>query len=185
MLCFQALESMDMSQSQQPTSEDHDAHMVPLVQRIPELEDGFQGEVIDTISLCDLCLLNFIMDFVLFHILCSNTFVFFKIDVFVAPNSVRPLDESNPDEAKLLIQRGQKEDSNAVIHRVRLKPLRKSCFSIFFVVCPINEVDVSQLENEFVMSYRDGDRALYVSPYNNLDEFLHVFDDFQTSWNTF
>jgi hypothetical protein len=50
---------------------------------------------------------------------------------------------------------------------------------------PINEVDVSRLENEFVMGYRDGDRALYVSLYNNLDELLHVSDDIQSSWGTF
>jgi hypothetical protein len=50
-------------------------------------------------------------------------------------------------------------------------------------VRPINDVDVSRLENEFVMGYRDGDRALYVSIYNNLDEVLHVSDDIQSSWN--
>jgi hypothetical protein len=124
--------------------------------------------------------------------LCSNTGIFFKVDVLVAPDDVRPLDESNPDEAELLIWRGQKEDSNAVIHRVRLKPLHKSRLSILLcrlrclsLVRPINDVDVSRLENEFVMGYRDRDRALYVSIYNNHDEVLHVSDDIQSSWNTF
>ena len=183
---------MDMSQSQEPTLEDHDAHMVPPLQGVSELEDGLQGEVIDKMTLCVLCLSNFIMDFVLFQLSCSNTFVTFKIDVLVAPDSVRPLDESNPDEAELLIRRGQKEDSNAVIHSVRLKPLHKSRLAIPLcrlrclpLVRPINDVDVSRLENEFVMGYRDGDRALYVSAYNNLDEQLHVSDDIQASWSTF
>jgi len=40
---------------------------------------------------------------------------------------------------------------------------------------------VARLQNEFVMGYRDGDRAMYVSPYNNLDEVLHVFDDIRAS----
>jgi hypothetical protein len=33
------------------------------------------------------------------------------------------------------------------------------------------------------MGYRDGDRALYVSLYNNLDEVLHVSDDVKSSWS--
>jgi len=44
-------------------------------------------------------------------------------------------------------------------------------------------VDVSRLENEFVMGYRDGDRTLYVSPYNNLDEDLLVTDATKASWS--
>ena len=103
---------------------------------------------------------------------------------------MRPLDESNPDETELLIWRTQKEDSNVVIQRVRIKPLVKSRFSIPLcrlqclpLVRPISEVDVSRLQNEFVMGYRDGDRAMYVSPYNNLDEVLHVSEDIRASWS--
>jgi hypothetical protein len=40
---------------------------------------------------------------------------------------------------------------------------------------------VARLENEFVMGYHDGDRALYVSPYSNLDEVLYVSDDMKAS----
>jgi hypothetical protein len=35
------------------------------------------------------------------------------------------------------------------------------------------------------MGYRDGDRVLYVSPYNNLNEELHVSDDIHNSWSPF
>ena len=77
-----------------------------------------------------------------------------------------------------------------MIQRVRFKPLGKSCFSILLcclrilpLVRPINDVDVSHLENEFVMGYRDGDRAMYVSAYNNLDEPLDVSDDIKSSWS--
>ena len=76
-----------------------------------------------------------------------------------------------------------------MIHRVQIKPLIKFHFSILLcrlrclpLVRSINEVDVSRLENEFVMDYHDGDRALYVSPYNNLDEVLDVSDDILASW---
>lgn len=77
-----------------------------------------------------------------------------------------------------------------MIQRLRFKPLGKSRFSIPLcrlrtlpLVRPINDVDVSRLENEFVMGYRDGDRALYVSAYNNLDEPLDVSDDIKSSWS--
>ena len=33
------------------------------------------------------------------------------------------------------------------------------------------------------MGYRDGDCALYVSPYNNLGEVLHMSDDILISWS--
>jgi hypothetical protein len=103
---------------------------------------------------------------------------------------VPPLEESNPEVTELEIRKSQKEDSNSIIHRVRVKPLNKSRFSIPLcrlrclpLVRPINEVEVSRLENEFVMGYRDGDRAMYVSSYNNLNEVLSVSDDIKASWN--
>ena len=117
--------------------------------------------------------------------------LFSQIDAPVMMECVRPLDESNPDETELHIRRSQKEDSNSVIHRVRMKPIGKSRFPIPLcrlrclpLVRPINDVDVARLENEFVIGYRDGDRALYVSPYNNLVEVLHVFNDIKASWSS-
>ena len=110
----------------------------------------------------------------------------------VSRDCLRPLEDSNPVETELVIRKAQKEDSNSVIHRVRIKPLNKSRFSIPLcrlrclpLVRPINNVDVSRLENEFVMGYRDGDRALYVSPYNNINEVLFVSDDIMASWSSF
>jgi hypothetical protein len=110
--------------------------------------------------------------------------------VDVVSDIVSLLDESNPEETELLIRRAQKEDSNSVIQRVRLKPLAKSRFSIPLcrlqclpLVRPISEVDVVRLQNEFIMGYREGDRVMYVLPYNNLGEVLHVSDDIRTSWS--
>ena len=134
-----------------------------------------------------------------------NDYVFSQqeIEAPVAPDSLRPLaesnpdsvcapDESNPEETELLIRRSQKEDSNAVIHRVRMRSIAKSRFTIPLcclkclpLVRPISEVDVSRLENEFVMGYHDGDHAMYVSPYNNLDEVLQVSDDIRASWSSY
>jgi hypothetical protein len=122
------------------------------------------------------------------------------VDVQLPPPAppIPPLDDisqdevfqSNPDETELVIRRSQKQDSNTVIQRVRFKPLGKSRFSIPLcrlrclpLVRPVNEVDVARLENEFVMGYRDGDRAMYVSIYNNLDGVLNVSDDIKSSWS--
>lgn len=109
----------------------------------------------------------------------------------VATDSFIPLAESNLDEAELLIRRSQKEESNSVINRLRFKPILKSPFPIPLcrlqclpLVRPINEVEVARLENEFVMGYRDDDRALYVSPYNNVDAVMPVSDDIKASWSS-
>ena len=42
---------------------------------------------------------------------------------------------------------------------------------------------MQRLENEFVTGYRDGDRVLYVSIYNNRAETLDVTSDMYDSWN--
>ena len=112
------------------------------------------------------------------------------MDRRVISDIVRPLEDSNPEETELQMRRAQKEDSNTVIHRLRMKPIRKSRFPIPLcrlrclpLVRPINEVDVGRLENEFVMGYRDGDRAMYVSKHNNLDEDLNVTDDIKATWS--
>ena len=68
--------------------------------------------------------------------------------------------------------------------RVQIKPLIKLCFFILLcrlqhlpLVRPISMVDVVWLQNKFVMGYREDDHAIYVSPYNNLDEVFYVSED--------
>lgn len=96
----------------------------------------------------------------------------------------------SPIEAELTMRRGQKDDTNSIIQRVRIKPTSKSRFAIPLcrlralpLVRPINEVEVSRLENEFVMGYRDGDRAMYVSPYTDLGGVLLLTDEIKASWS--
>lgn len=78
-----------------------------------------------------------------------------------------------------------------MIRRIRLKPFDKSqsCIPLCHLRCLpllrlINEIDVAQLENEFVIGCHDGDRALYVSPYDNLNEVLHVSNDIHGFWGS-
>ena len=105
-------------------------------------------------------------------------------------------DESMPkgliaDQSEIMLRKRQKRDSNSVINRLRIEPEAKSRFSIPLcrlrtlpLVRPINEVDVQWLENEFVMGYRDGDRVLYVSIYNDRAETLDVTSDMYDSWSS-
>ena len=94
------------------------------------------------------------------------------------------------DQSEIMLRKRQKRDSNSVINRLCIKPEAKSRFSIPLcrlrtlpLVRPINEVDVQQLENEFVTSYRDGDRVLYVAIYNDKAETLDITSDMFDSWS--
>ena len=94
------------------------------------------------------------------------------------------------DQSEIMLGNRQKCDSNSVINRLRIVPEAKSRFSIPLcrlrtlpLVRPINEVDVQRLENEFVTSYRDGDRVLYVAIYNDKAETLDVTSNISDSWS--
>ena len=94
------------------------------------------------------------------------------------------------DQSEIMLRKRQKRDSNSVISRLRIEPEAKSCFRIPLcrlrilpLVRPINEVDVQRLENEFVPGYRDSDRVLYVSTYNDKAETLDVTSDMFDSWS--
>ena len=94
------------------------------------------------------------------------------------------------DQSEIMLRKRQKRDSNSVINRLRIESEAKSRFSIPLcqlhtlpLVRPINEVDVQQLENEFVTGYRDGDRVLYVSIYNDKAETLDVTSNLYDSWS--
>ena len=105
-------------------------------------------------------------------------------------------DESMPegltaDQSEIMLHKRQKGDSNSVISRLRIKPEAKSRFKIpLCQLCtlpllrPINEGDVQRLENEFVTSYSDDDRVLYVSIYNDKAETLDVMSDMFDSWSS-
>ena len=73
----------------------------------------------------------------------------------------------------------QKSDYNTVISNLRTKPIKKSRFLIplcrlktYPKVRPIVDSDVEMLANEFVKGYREGDRVLYVSPFDITDKDL-------------
>jgi hypothetical protein len=78
----------------------------------------------------------------------------------------------------------QKSDYNTVISSLRTKPIKKFQFLIplcrlktYPKVRPIVDSDVEMLANEFVKGYREGDRVLYVSPFDITDKDLAVRED--------
>ena len=85
---------------------------------------------------------------------------------------------------ELELRKSQKEDSNGVIQRLRIKPTCKSrlsiplcCLKSLHLVCPISEVEVQWLECEFLMGYREIDRVFYVFIFNNVPVDLPVSPD--------
>ena len=100
------------------------------------------------------------------------------------------ISDMDPVVCELELRKLQKEHSNGVIQRLRIKPTSKSCFSIPLsrlrvlpLVRPINEVDVQRLECEFVMGYREGDRVMYVSVFNDILVDLPVSPAIMASWS--
>ena len=93
----------------------------------------------------------------------------------MSQDTVQPVADTDHVVSELELRKSQKEDSNGVIQRLRIKPNGKSRLSILLcrlralpLVRPISEVDVQQLECDFVMGYRKGDRVLYVSTFNDI-----------------
>ena len=91
---------------------------------------------------------------------------------------------------ELELHKSQKEDSNGVIQRIRIKPTNKFRFSIslcrlrglpFFR--PISEVEVQRLESEFVMVHQEGDRVIYVSAFNDVPVDLPVSPAIMAAWS--
>ena len=92
--------------------------------------------------------------------------------------------------SEVVLWKMQKQDSIAVINRLRMTPVSKSrllislCyFRTLPLVRPIIEGDIQRLENEFVNGYCEGDRVLYVFPYNNFDRSLDISDAIKGSWS--
>ena len=78
----------------------------------------------------------------------------------------------------------EKSDYNTFISKLRIKPIKKSRFLIHLYrlktypkVRSIVDSGVEMLANEFVKGYREGDRVLYVSPFDITDKDLAVRED--------
>ena len=100
--------------------------------------------------------------------------------------------ESLEDVKKIVneMQKPQKTDFNSVISNLRIKPIGKS--RIFINICRlvslavvrhVLEVDVQLLESEFINGYREGDRILYVSVYDQKGNQSELNAEIEATWN--
>ncbi len=100
-------------------------------------------------------------------------------------------EEVKDAKASELLHRSQhKVDSISVINSLRILPVRKSrllvplCRMIPMAkVRPVGEMGIQHLEREFVKGYRDGDRVLYISIYNNEEKSSDVSEEVKSSWS--
>ena len=92
------------------------------------------------------------------------------------------------DQNEIMLRKRQKCGSNVIINCVCIK--REAKLQLKIPLCrlralplmrPINEVDMQQMENEFITSYRNGDQVLYVLMYNDKAKSLDVYNDISDS----
>ena len=95
--------------------------------------------------------------------------------VAIGQDTVIAVADTDHVVCELEFRKSQKEVSNGVLQRLRIKPTSKSHFSIPLyrlrglpLVRPISEVEVQRLECEFVMGYQEGDQVMYISAFNNV-----------------
>jgi hypothetical protein len=103
---------------------------------------------------------------------------------------VQAIADTNPVVCELELRKSQKGDSIGVIQHLWIKPTGESRLSIPLwrlralpLVRPTSEVEVLRLECEFVMGYREGDRILYVSAFNNVSVDLPIPPGIMASWS--
>lgn len=89
-----------------------------------------------------------------------------------------------------VIRKTFKQDSYAVVEKLRRKPVEKSRLCIplcrlqtMTVVRPALITDIKRLQNAFVYGYRPMSAAMYVAPTNQKGEGLDVTAEIQATWN--
>ena len=108
-------------------------------------------------------------------------------------STIRPCPPDLTDALKTeLVHRKQQKvvDYVGLINNLRIQPTKKSRLLVPLCrmipmdrVRPIGDVDVQRLENEFVNGYRDGDRVLYISIFNNEEKSKDVTETDKTKWS--
>ncbi len=100
-----------------------------------------------------------------------------------------PEDVTTVIQSEHMHRKIHKLDSTGLINGLRMQPVRKSrllvplCrLVVMDEVRAVGELDVQKLESEFVNGYREGDRVLFISPYNNKEWTSDVTDDEVKRW---
>ena len=108
----------------------------------------------------------------------------------VLPTTSCPSGLNSALESELRHRTQHMVDSINVINSLRIHPLKKSrllvplCRMISMAkVRPVGEMGIQHLEREFVKGYRDGDRVMYISMYNNEELSSDVTEEVMSSWS--
>ena len=154
-------------------------HVLKFLRNLPSTMKSLYGYTLFLIFLCLSCSVV-----KMFFLLC------FCKAIAIGQDTVLAISDMNPVVCELELCKSQKEDSNAVIQCLQIKPTSKSRFSIPLcrlrglpLVRPISEVEVQRLEWEFVMAYREEERVLYVSAFNNVPVDLPVSPTIMATWS--
>jgi hypothetical protein len=94
-------------------------------------------------------------------------------------------------QSERLHRKYHKVDSTGLINKLRMQPAKKSrllvplCrLVVMDEVRAVGELDVQKLETEFVNGYREGDRVLFVSPFNNKEWTMDVTNRELEKWGS-
>jgi hypothetical protein len=97
---------------------------------------------------------------------------------------------TNVVDSELQYRTQHKVDSINVINSVRFQPLKKSRLLVLLYrmismakVRPVGEMGIQHLQREFVKGYRDGDRVMYISMYNNEELSSDVTEEVKADWS--
>jgi hypothetical protein len=106
------------------------------------------------------------------------------------PRCECPPDVTSVLESEQLHRKQLKVDSTGLINTLRIQPIMKSRLEIPLCrmivmdeVRPVGKMDVQRLESEFITGYRDGDRVLYISPYNNFEKTMDLTEEEIARWS--
>lgn len=106
------------------------------------------------------------------------------------PRRECPPDVTSVLESEQLHRKQLKVDTIGLINTLRIQPIMKSRLEVPLCrmivmdeVRPVGEIDVQRLESEFMNGYRDGDRVLYISPYNNLETTRDLTEEEIATWS--
>jgi len=106
------------------------------------------------------------------------------------PRRKCPPEITNVLESEQLHRKQLKMDTTRLINTLCIQPITKLCLEIPLCqmivmdkVWPIGKMDVQRLESEFMNGYRDGDRILYISSYNNFEKTMDVTEEEIAKWS--
>ncbi len=101
-----------------------------------------------------------------------------------------PVGLENTVDGEMSMRKQLKVNSNKLINSLKIPGRSRLSIPLCRMISlpqvrPLNEVEVQRLENEFINGYREGDRVLFVSPYNDLEQSQDVTEVYTNEWGIY